>query len=256
MMMGFSGKTALVTGAASGIGLACARMLGAEGVARLILVDLDAEGLAAAARSISGPAIVRLCGSVDDEGLWSGAATELVGIDYAIANAGVAGNGEIASHDLTEWRRVMSVNLDGTLLTLRAVMAAMQAHGRGGAIVMTSSASGLKAEPGTAAYGASKAAVLHLAKVAAKEGAPHHIRVNAIAPAGVETPIWRGLPFFEALVADAGSEEAAFAAMAASAPLGRFAKADEVAAQMLFLLSDAAATITGATLTSDGGYLL
>ena len=254
--MGFAGKTVLVTGAASGIGLACTRLLAAEGVGRLILVDVDADGLGVAAGSIAGPEIVTLPGSVDDENLWSGAASKLVRVDYAIANAGVAGNGEIATHDFAEWRRVMSVNLDGTLLTLRAAMAAMQAHGEGGAIVVMSSASGLKAEPGTAAYGASKAALLHLTKVAAKEGAVFGVRVNAIAPAGVETPIWQGLPFFKDLVAETGSEEAAFAAMAANAPLGRVAKAEEVAAPILFLLADAAATLTGATLTSDGGYSL
>lgn len=256
MATGFEGKTALITGAASGIGLACARLLAAEGIGQLVLIDINAEKLSAAAETLCGPKIVTLTGNVAGEETWASATPLLAEVDYAIANAGVAGNGEIATHDFGEWRRVMSVNLDGTLLTLRASMAAMKAHGRGGAIVITSSASGLKAEPRTAAYGASKAALLHLAKVAAKEGAPLGIRVNAIAPAGVETPIWQGLPFFEELVAKTGSEAAAFAAMGTNSPLGRFATADEVAAQIAFLLSDAASTITGATLTSDGGYLL
>src|SRR3546814_4315483 len=83
----------------------------------------------------------------------------------------------------------------------------MQTHKRGGSIVITSSASGLKAEPGIAAYGASKAAVLHLARIAAKEAAAYKVRVNAIAPAGVETPIWRGVPYFEELLESMGRSE-------------------------------------------------
>ena len=129
--------------------------------------------------------------------------------------------------------------------------------GRGGGIVLTASVSGIKAEPGVAAYGASKAALIHLAKVAAREGAADGIRVNAIAPGGVETPAWREVPFFNDLVAQKGSEEAAFRVMAEMAtPLGRYARSGEIAEQVMFLLSSAAATITGTTLTSDGGYSL
>jgi NAD(P)-dependent dehydrogenase (short-subunit alcohol dehydrogenase family) len=94
-------------------------------------------------------------------------------------------------------------------------------------------------------------------KVAAKEVAAEGIRVNAIAPGGVDTPIWDGMPFFEQLIASEGSREAAVDAMAKMAtPLGRYATADEIAGQIAFLLSDAAANITGALLTSDGGYSL
>ena len=128
----------------------------------------------------------------------------------------------------------------------------------GGAIVLTASVSGLKAEPGTAAYGASKAGVIQLAKVAAKEGAAQGIRVNAIAPGGVDTPIWDTLPFFQGLIEQRGGDRAAaMRAMAGMAtPLGRYATPDEIAAQIGFLLSDVAATITGTVLVSDGGYAL
>src|SRR3546814_12917202 len=113
--------------------------------------------------------------------------------------------------DFADWRRVMSVNLDGAFLTLRTAMRAMKSSG--GAIVLTASVAGVKAEPGIAAYGASKAAVIQLARIAAKEGAPDGIRVNAIAPGGVETPIWSSMPFFADMVMDMGSEAAAFEAM-------------------------------------------
>ena len=99
---------------------------------------------------------------------------------------------------------------------------------------------------------------MQLARVAAKEGAARRIRVNAIAPGGVDTPIWDQTPFFRELVEQHGGNRAvALDAMAAMAtPLGRYASADEIAAQIAFLLSDAAATITGAVLVSDGGYSL
>lgn len=246
----FTGKTALVTGAASGIGRAVAEALAARGLARLIAADIDAEGLSALA--LPGCAVAALAGDVAEEALWADA--PLAGLDLAVICAGISASGEIAGLDAAEWRRVMRTNLDGAFLALRAAMRAMGQ--RGGAIVLVSSATGIKAETATAAYGASKAAMLQLMRVAAKEGADRGIRVNAIAPAGVETPMWRSMDFFRDLADKTGGEEAAFAAMAQATPIGRFARAEEVAGQILFLLSAAAATITGATLVSDGGYLL
>jgi 2-keto-3-deoxy-L-fuconate dehydrogenase len=255
MTYDFSQKSALITGAASGIGLAVTHQLACSGVAQLVLTDRIAQTLDEATADVAGT--VRLAGHVADEGFWADAMPHLERLDLAVINAGVSGSGAIDSLDMSEWRRVMSTNLDGAFLTLRAAIRAMKAHGRGGSIVMVASASGLKAEAGISAYGASKAGVLHLMKIAAKECAPQGIRVNAIAPAGVTTPIWRNEAFFNDLARDSGGEAAAFAAIAkAGTPLGRFASAEEIAEQIAFLLSDAAATITGATLTSDGGYLL
>lgn len=248
----FAGKSALITGAASGIGAACARMLADGGAARLVLVDRDEAGLDALELPCT---CERVTGDVSDETMWAGLEPKLAPLELAVINAGVASGAPIAELDFAEWRRVLSVNLDGAFLSLRAVMRALS---DGGAAVLTSSVSGMKAEPGTAAYSASKAAMIQLAKVAAKEGAPRRVRVNAIAPGGVDTPIWDQVPYFQDLVTQHGGDrDAALEAMAKMAtPLGRYGSAEEIAAQIGFLLSDAAATITGAVLVSDGGYAL
>ena len=241
----------LITGAASGIGLATAELLAKAGH-QLVLIDVNIGALADILPDQADA--IRLPGDVADEHFWASKADALTGLTGAAVNAGVASGGAIADLDFAEWRRTLSVNLDGAFLTMRAALRAMT---DGGAIVATASVSGIKAEPGTAAYGASKAGLIQLVKVAAKEAAPRGIRVNAVAPGGVDTPIWDGMDFFEALVASEGSRDAAIKAMAKMAtPLGAYASADEIAGQIAFLLSDAAASVTGAVLVADGGYSL
>ena len=246
------GKRALVTGAASGIGAACIKRLVRAGADRFVLVDrepLDSAALALASDCTT------FRGDVADPALWDEVEASAGPLDWAVLNAGVAAGGPITETGFDEWRRVLGTNLDGAFLSLRS---AMRLASDGASIVLTASISGVKAEPGTAAYGASKAGVIQLAKVAAKEGAARGIRVNAIAPGGVDTPIWDQTPFFRELVAQHGGDRAAaLAAMARMAtPLGRYATSEEIAGQIAFLLSDEAATITGAVLVSDGGYSL
>lgn len=248
-MTDFSAATILITGAASGIGAATARLFQEKGAA-LILMDQDATGLA----GFSGARVI--IGDVADPLLWQEA--DLSGLTHAVINAGVANGGpSIADLDFSEWRRIMATNLDGAFLSLSAAMRALRAGQRGGAVLLLSSVAGIKAQPGIAAYAASKAALIHLARVAALEGAADRIRVNAIAPAGVETPIWTSQQFFKDLAAAKGGEAEAFRELANNSTiLGRFAKAEEVATQIAFLLSDLAALITGTCLVADGGYSL
>lgn len=246
----FASRTALITGAASGIGAACARWLDRQGIERLILIDRDGEGLGKLALSCD---VETHEADVADEGFWQGLETRLDRLDHAVVNAGVGTGGTIAELDFAEWRQVMAINLDGAFLTLRTALNAMR-KGSGGSVVVTASVTGLKPVPGIGAYGVSKAAVAHMARIAAAENARHSIRVNAIAPGGVDTAIWNS-PDLQAQFAQHG-REAVIAQMGKTTPRGGFATADELARDIGYLLSDASANVTGTVLTSDGGYTL
>lgn len=253
----FSGKTVLITGAASGIGAAFAQLTADEGAAGLAILDRNEAGLVAIAGRVGCP-VVQAAGDVGDESLWASfekdIAANFAGIDLALANAGVGHPmSPIAELDPEAWSRVIDVNLTGAFLTLRTSLRLMR---DGGAIVLVSSSMGVKPSPNTAGYGASKAALIQLARIAALEAAPRRIRVNAISPGGVETPLFRSHDFFATLVDQAGSERGAFDALAARTPLGRYSSAEETAGLIAFLMSDAAAQITGANLVADAGMTL
>ncbi len=245
----FTGRSALITGAASGIGAACARWLDAQGIGRLVLVDKDAAGLAALGLTCE---VSPHAGDVSDPAFWEVLEPQLGKLDHAVVNAGIAAGSPIRDASFDHWRSIMSVNLDGAFLTLRSAMRAMK---DGGSVVMLASVSGLKPMAGASAYCTSKAAVIQLAKIGALEGVADGIRVNAIAPGGVDTSIWDSDPGFAQMVKDMGREQA-LTVMAEVTPTKRFASADEIANTIGFLLSDAAGNITGAVLSSDGGFSL
>lgn len=251
-MTDFNGRTALVTGAASGIGAACARWLDARGVAKLVLVDRDEARLAGLHLKC---ATERHIGDVGDPAFWETLEGSLGRLDHAVVNAGIAAGKPIAEESFEDWRRIMAVNLDGAFLTLRTALRLIAKGEAGGSVVLLASVTGVKPMAGTGAYGSSKAALAHLAKIAALENAAAKIRVNAIAPGGVDTPIWDSDSNFQALAADIG-RDAAIGAFASGTPLGRFASPEEIADTIGWLLSDDAANITGAVLSSDGGFSL
>lgn len=250
------GEIAFVTGAASGIGAACARML-AEAGARVCCADLDREGAAATAKAI-GESAISLALDVTDEAAWGaaiGAAEERLGrLTILVHAAGISAGSPIADTSLAAWRAVLAVNLDGAFLATSHGVRAMREGG--GSIVLIGSASGTKPAPGAAAYSVSKAGLAMLARTAAKEcrdgGVP--IRVNVVSPGGVKTPLWRRMPFFQDLVAQHGSEEAAFAALSGDGP--PFADPEDVARLVCFLTSSAARQITGVDVLVDGGFVL
>lgn len=255
MTVRFAGKVLLITGAASGIGAALARLAAEEGAAGLVVVDRNADGLAAL--DLACP-VLTLAGDVADPAFWDSAeiatADRFGQLDGAFAGAGIGHDmASIAEFAPADWSRVIAVNLTGAFLTLRSSLRAMR---DGGAILLISSSTGLKASAGTAAYGTSKAALIHLARIAALEAALRSIRVNCFSPGGVETPLFRGNGFFDTLIERTGSERGAFDALAARTPLGRYATADEAARLIAFLLGDEAAQVTGANLIADAGMTI
>jgi NAD(P)-dependent dehydrogenase (short-subunit alcohol dehydrogenase family) len=258
-------RIALITGAASGIGRATAQRLAASG-ARVALADRNAQGVESLATEIKsqGGDAMALCLDVTEESGWEQAIVDIQarwgGLDLAVLAAGISHGSPIIGTELADWRRVMSINLDGCFLGLRAAARAMRGRGTEGhpcAIVLVSSASGRKATPGAAAYAASKAAVSMLTRSAALELAADHIRVNAVLPGGVRTPLWESMPFFQNLVTSEGSLDGAWKAMEAQSPgpgQRRFAEPEEIADGILYLLSDHSRFATGIELVLDGGY--
>ena len=250
----FTGRTALITGAASGIGKACAQWLDGHGVAELVLVDLDRAGLEALELSCQ---VRRYAGDVADPALWDNIESSLGQLDHALVNAGIANGGPLAELEFAEWRRILSVNLDGAFLALRTAVRVMKRSGHGKSVVLTSSSVGVKPVAHTAAYGTSKAAVIHLARTAAIECLADGIRVNAVAPGRVDTPIWTKTDDFKATEARLGDRKAALDAMASQvSAAGGFATVEELSDQIGFLLSDRASNITGTVMVSDGGYTI
>ncbi|MEL6859523.1 MAG: SDR family oxidoreductase [Pseudomonadota bacterium] len=245
-------KTALVTGAARGIGAAIAAAFAEQG-AKVIVSDVnDAQGEATAA-AIGGRYIHLDVASETD---WRNVRTDHPQLDIVVNNAGITGfeSGELV-HDperasLDAWRSVHSVNLDGTFLGCQAAIAAMKASGQG-SIINIASRSGLVGIPGAAAYASSKAAILNHTRTVALYCAQQGwaIRCNAIAPAAILTPIW------EPMLGNGPDRDEKMAALVADTPLKRFGQPEEVAALAVMLASDDAAYMTGETLTLDGGLL-
>jgi NAD(P)-dependent dehydrogenase (short-subunit alcohol dehydrogenase family) len=250
----FTGRSALITGAASGIGAACAKWLDSHGISELVLVDLDRSGLDALEL---GCQVRRYAGDVSDPKLWETIEKEVKRLDHALVNAGIANGGGLVELEFAEWRRILSVNLDGAFLALRTALRVMKRCGAGKSVVLTSSSVGVKPVAHTAAYGTSKAAVIHLARTAAIECLADGIRINAVAPGRVDTPIWTKTDQFKAAEAELGDRQAALDAMASQlAAVGGFATVEELSDQIGFLLSDRASNITGTVLVSDGGYTI
>ncbi|MGH8868230.1 MAG: SDR family NAD(P)-dependent oxidoreductase [Actinomycetes bacterium] len=249
----FDGRSAVVTGGASGFGKAVAARLLADG-ALVLLVDRDEEGLAKATAELGdhGPVrVVRADVSQEaDVAAYVREATRHADrIDLFFNNAGIEGRMlPITELEVADFDAVMAVNARGVFLGLREVLRVMKRQDGGGAVVNTASMAGVKGGPAFSPYVASKHAVIGLTRCAALEAAPFGIRVNAIAPGHIDTRMARALT--EQI--DPEDPAGAYARVAARVPVGRYGTAEEVANLATWLLSDEASYVSGATHLVDG----
>lgn len=252
--MDFTGKVALVTGSANGIGRAAAQGFARCG-ARVVVVDRDeagGEGAAAAIRQQGGEAsfvAADVTRSADVQNYVRMALDAFGAIDCFFNNAGIEGTVvPTAEYEEAVFDAVIAVNLKGVFLGLRHVLPVMLRQGRG-AIVNTASTAGLVGSPGLSAYVASKHGVLGLTRTAAGEVGAAGVRVNAVCPGPTDTRMIHSLEE----QSSPGDQEAVGARYRASIPLGRYATAEEVAGVVLFLCSDMAGSVTAAHYVVDGG---
>jgi len=246
-------KVAIVTGAGSGIGEGIALRFAKEG-AKLVVADLDeARGMATAAKiqdlGHEATAVTTNVARVQDvDAMVQRAQARYGRVDILVNNAGIRYASAIIEMPDDEWHDTIATNLTGEFFCLRRVARAMVNQGRGGAIVNIASVAGMRGVRNRAAYCAAKAGVILLTQVAALELAPHGIRVNAIAPGLIETPL-------TARYAHAEDPDSRMMAekIVASIPLGRWGKPDDIAAGAVYLASDEAGYVSGTTLIIDAG---
>jgi NAD(P)-dependent dehydrogenase (short-subunit alcohol dehydrogenase family) len=252
------GKTALITGAASGIGAATAHRFAQEGAAVIVADLIDPSDVARELVDAGGRALAVEADVTSAESLAAAVEAGLGAfgrIDVLFANAGIAGLGTTLECDPSDWSRVIDVNLTGAWLTMRAVLPTMIAQGSG-SIILQASVAGIIGVRGIASYSASKAGVIGLARSTAVEVAASGIRVNALAPGTSPTPLV--LDTFSTLVGRGGraDEDRTREAMEREQqryPMGRFGELDEIAAVALFLASDDSSWVTGTVQVVDGG---
>ncbi len=248
----FTDKVVLITGAASGIGLAAARAFAKEN-ARVALADRNEAQLNLVVREIglTGAEVLGVTADVSDfascEAMVKRTVQTFGGLHVAFNNAGIPSQigGEFEDFSVENWRRLIDTNLSGIFYSMKAEVPALKASG-GGAIVNTASIASLIAAPGMAAYVASKHGVAGLTKAAALDLIRHRIRVNAICPGFVDTPMLAGA------IEDPQSRRQ----IESTVPAQRIASAEEVAAAALFLASEDASYIVGALLSVDGGVVI
>ena len=246
--MRFSGRKVLITGGASGIGLATARRFVDEG-ARVALLDRDPGGLEQAIQAL-GKAAVAVHADVMDEAKVQGAveqaARALQGLDGLVNSAGVSFWRNFADLTFEEWRRTLSINLDGVFLVCKAALPALKAAGKA-TIVNIASGAGLQPRANFSHYCASKGGLVLFTKAIAMDLARDNIRVNAVCPGIVMTPL------VERNLALTGEREAAYQRYVARNLMQRFGTADEIADAVLWLSSSESAFVTGSALSIDGG---
>jgi len=257
-MARLTGKIAIITGGAGGIGQAAAKLFTAEG-ARVVMVDLDEAALQGAVQSIGGDLASYVVADVTQpeqvQSYVNAAVDRWGGIDIFLANAGIEGTlSPIPDYPIDMFDQVMAVNVRGVWLGLKYVIPAMRDR-NGGSIVITSSTAGTGGSAGISAYVTSKHAVIGLMRTAALECAPLGIRVNTVNPAPIETRMMRSIEGMRVAAMDSSevTVQQTKQATAARIPLQRYGNPEEVAKLMLFLASDESSFCTGGVYMVDGG---
>ena len=256
-MAQLSGKIALVTGGASGIGAACARRLAAEG-ATVVITDVQDPMGESLAAELGAPSLY-LRQDVTSEDAWieviATVKRDLGRLDILVNNAGIAITAaSIIDMSLADFRKQQAVNVEGVFLGCKHALPLMREAGNGGSIVNMSSVAGLKGSPTLAAYSATKGAVRMFTKAVALEcaAARDGVRVNSVHPGIIETPIWRAIINPDSPGANAPPDLDALSTMAV--PLGVKGVPEDIANAVLWLASDESRYVTGAELVIDGGY--
>ena len=245
--MRLEGRTALVTGGASGIGAATARRLAAEG-ARVVVADLEEAKAEAVAGEIDGLPVHMDVAHVASVQAGVAEAVEANGpVDILVNNAGTDRFAFFVNTDPELWDFVLGVNLRGTIAVTHALLGSMQERGRG-AIVNVASEAGRVGSQGSAIYSAAKAGVIGFTRAIARESARFNVRANAVAPGPIDTPLLNSAP---EQLGELG--ERLKQAMISATALRRIGKPDEVAAAIAYLASDDASFVTGQTLNVSGG---
>jgi 3-oxoacyl-[acyl-carrier protein] reductase len=242
------GRIAVVTGAAHGIGAACARAYAAAG-ATVVIADIDAEAGTALAAELSGRFIAcNVARAADCAALIASTLDAFGRIDILHANAGIELCRSIWDTSDEDWDRILAINLSGSFWCARDAMRAMRQAGRG-VVTLTASPHAFLTSREIAAYAATKGGQVALMRALALEGAPYGIRVNAVLPGATDTPM------LHREAASSGDPAALLATFAAAQPMGRLVRPAEVANAAAFLASDAASGITGTCLAADGGLM-
>jgi 2-hydroxycyclohexanecarboxyl-CoA dehydrogenase len=241
--MRLEGRIALVTGGASGIGAATARRLAAEG-ARVWVADIDVAGAQSVASEIDGAAVEM---DVADEASVRAAAVEAGDVDVLVNNAGTDRFAFFVNTDPELWDFVLGVNLRGTIAVTHAVLGGMQQRGRG-AIVNVASEAGRVGSQGSAVYSAAKAGVIGFTRAVARESSRYGVRVNAVAPGPIDTPLLNAAPKEYGEIGERLKQ-----GMIDSTSMRRIGQPEEVAAAIAFLASDDASFVTGQTINVSGG---
>jgi len=259
--MKLSGKTAIVTGAASGIGKSIAQTLAAEGAA-VAIADLNLDGAAAAAQDIkaAGGKAMGVAMDVTSEDAVNAGVQQVVAafgpIDILISNAGIQIVNTIQEYKFSDWKKMLAIHLDGAFLTTKAVLPSMYKDDRGGVVIYTGSVHSHEASPLKSAYVTAKHGLLGLARVLAREGGKHNVRSHVVCPGFVRTPLVDKQIPEQAKELGISEDEVVKKVMLGQTVDGLFTTLDDVSQMVLFLCAYPSAALTGQSFVVSHGWFM